>query len=131
VRVSGGDDTSRTGVSAKFRYGSNYPLTGYITTDPDAPTIDGQPAFYAIGDARGTPRGCRHTRADRAFNWSRRRLVLFVEVANILNRDNRRNTPRPRRRRDGVADRALGRLCRRVLKLTRGSLTTPRQWVYT
>ena len=33
------------------------------------------------------------TRADRAFNWSGRRLVLFAEVANVLNRDNRRNTP--------------------------------------
>jgi hypothetical protein len=31
-------------------------------------------------------------RADRAFNWSGRRLVVFVDVANILNRTNLRNT---------------------------------------
>ena len=32
-------------------------------------------------------------RADRAFNWSGRRLVLFVDVANITNRENLRNVP--------------------------------------
>jgi hypothetical protein len=31
-------------------------------------------------------------RADRAFNWSGRRLVLFVDVANVLNRTNFRNS---------------------------------------
>ena len=30
-------------------------------------------------------------RADRAFNWSGRRLVLFVDVANVLNHTNLRN----------------------------------------
>jgi hypothetical protein len=32
-------------------------------------------------------------RADRAFTWSSRRLTLFVEVANALNRTNLRNVP--------------------------------------
>ena len=40
-------------------------------------------------------------RADRAFNWSGRRLVLFVDVANIANRENLRNVP-------PVVDRAGG-----------------------
>jgi hypothetical protein len=30
-------------------------------------------------------------RADRAFTWSGRRLVVFVDVANVLNRTNLRN----------------------------------------
>ena len=89
--------SSRTGVSAKFRYGSNYPIAGYVTHSPDAPTIDGQPAFYALTDVRNTIRLPAYARldvrGDRAFNWSGRRLVLFVEVANTLNHDNRRNTP--------------------------------------
>ena len=32
-------------------------------------------------------------RADRAFTWGPRRVVLFVEVANVQNRKNLRNTP--------------------------------------
>ncbi|MEO6235596.1 MAG: hypothetical protein ABIQ52_01270, partial [Vicinamibacterales bacterium] len=30
---------------------------------------------------------------NRAFNWSHRRLTLFAEVINLLNRDNVRFTP--------------------------------------
>jgi hypothetical protein len=32
-------------------------------------------------------------RADHAFLWGSRRLVVFVEVANLQNRTNLRNTP--------------------------------------
>ena len=32
-------------------------------------------------------------RADRAVSWSGRRVTLFVEVANVLNRRNERNVP--------------------------------------
>jgi hypothetical protein len=32
-------------------------------------------------------------RADRTFTWSRRRVTLFAEVANALNRRNLRNEP--------------------------------------
>ena len=89
--------SSRTGISAKLRYGSNYPLAGYVDEHPDAPLVDGQPAFHAIADAKNRARLPAYARldvrADRAFNWSGRRLVLFGEVANVLNRDNRRNTP--------------------------------------
>ena len=32
-------------------------------------------------------------RGERAFSWGVRRVVLFVEVANVQNRTNLRNTP--------------------------------------
>jgi len=32
-------------------------------------------------------------RGNRTFNWSRKRLTLFVEVMNVLNRDNVRFNP--------------------------------------
>ena len=32
-------------------------------------------------------------RANRTFNWSRKRLTLFAEVINVLNRDNVRFNP--------------------------------------
>ena len=32
-------------------------------------------------------------RANRTFNWSRKRLTLFAEVINLLNRDNLRFDP--------------------------------------
>jgi hypothetical protein len=91
-RVSG-----RTSVSAKLRYGSNYPLLGYLATDAAAPLADGQPAFYRLTSSRNASRLPSYARfdvrADRSFTWSGRRLVIFGEVANVLNRDNRRNTP--------------------------------------
>jgi hypothetical protein len=91
--------SSRTSVSARFRYGSNYPIAGYIGA-PQAslgavPVIDGRPIFSALVSDRNTLRlpayGRLDVRADRAFNWSGRRLVLFVDVANVLNRTNLRN----------------------------------------
>ena len=88
--------SSRSTVSAKFRSGSNYPLRGYLV-DGDAPEIDGRPAYYLLGTERNTLRLPAYARldvrADRAFHLRGTRLVLFVEVANALSRDNRRNTP--------------------------------------
>ena len=61
------------------------------------PVIDGRPPFYGLSSERNTLRLPGYSRldlrADRAFTWSGRRLVLFVDVANILNRTNLRNTP--------------------------------------
>jgi hypothetical protein len=90
--------SSRSTVSAKLRYGSNYPLRGYVGgATPAAPLVDGQPAYYALAGTRNTMRLPAYTRldvrADRAFHWRPGRLVLFVEVANALNRTNLRNTP--------------------------------------
>jgi hypothetical protein len=86
-------------VSARYRYGSNYPLIGYIgepsTPLGTGPIIGDQPLFYGLSSQRNTLRLPAYSRldvrADRAFNWSGRRLVLFVDVANILNHTNLRN----------------------------------------
>ncbi len=91
--------SSRSSLSAKYRYGSNYPIVGYLTDAPGAPLdpeTDG-PAYYQLTDVRNTirlrPYSRLDVRADRAFTWGPRRVVLFVEVANVQNRKNLRNTP--------------------------------------
>ena len=79
----------RMTVSAKFRVGSNFPLVGYFsgTTDPEAlklSTVRNQVRLpvYARLDIR----------ANRTFTFQRSRLTLFVEVMNLLGRDNLRQT---------------------------------------
>jgi hypothetical protein len=74
-------------------------MTGYIGEPSSAqgqpPVVDGRPLFYGLAPERNTLRLPAYSRldvrADRAFNWSGRRLVVFVDVANVLNRTNRRN----------------------------------------
>jgi hypothetical protein len=91
--------SSRSSVSARFRYGSNYPIAGYIGAAQASlgtnPLIDGRPLFSSLVSERNTLRLPAYARldvrADRAFNWSGRRLVLFIDVANVLNRTNLRN----------------------------------------
>jgi TonB dependent receptor-like, beta-barrel/CarboxypepD_reg-like domain len=95
--------SNRTSMSARYRYGSNYPRVGYIgepSTVPGrvpVPVVNGEPLFYGLAAERNMLRLPAYSRldvrADRAFNWSGRRLVLFVDVANIFNRTNLRNTP--------------------------------------
>jgi hypothetical protein len=90
--------SSRATVSAKFRYGSNYPMRGYVGTPPaGVPTVEGRPAFYTLSNARNTLRLPGYSRldvrADRAFHWAATRLLVFVEVANVANRSNLRSTP--------------------------------------
>jgi hypothetical protein len=93
--------SGRSSLSARYRYGSNYPMVGYIGEPSSALgmvlRLDGQPLFYGLSDQRNTLRLPAYSRldvrADRAFNWSGRRLVLFVDVANIANRENLRNVP--------------------------------------
>ena len=59
------------------------------------PVVDGLPLFYGLATERNTLRLPAYSRldfrADRAFNWSGRRLVVFVDVANVLNHTNVRN----------------------------------------
>jgi hypothetical protein len=94
--------SSRASLSGKFRYGSNYPLAGYIgeqAPGSEAPRLlDGdQPLFYGLVTDRNTLRLPAYARldirADRTFAWSARRLTLFLEVVNALNRTNVRNVP--------------------------------------
>jgi hypothetical protein len=79
----------RLTASAKFRTGSNFPLVGYFsgTTDPESlklSTMRNQVRLpvYARLDLR----------ANSTFTFQRSRLTLFVEVMNVLNRDNMRQS---------------------------------------
>ena len=91
--------SSRSSVSTRYRYGSNYPMVGYVGEPLPSlgqnPLVDGRPLFFGLVGQRNTLRLPAYSRldvrADRAFNWSGRRLVLFVDVANVLNRTNARN----------------------------------------
>ena len=60
------------------------------------PTVDGRPLFYGLVTERNTLRlpvySRLDVRADRSFDWSGRRLVVFVDVANVLNHTNFRNS---------------------------------------
>jgi hypothetical protein len=94
--------SNRTSVGAKFRYGSNYPITGYVgeqPMSPNAPPLFGRdrPVFYGLTDVRNTLRlpvyARLDVRADRVVTWFERRVTVFVEVANALNRENQRNVP--------------------------------------
>ena len=80
--------SDRASFVAKLRIGSNFPIPGYYAKTNGA---------YFVSDVRNTARlpvyGRLDLRANRAFNWSRRRLTLFAEVINVLNRDNVRFQP--------------------------------------
>ena len=92
--------SSRTSLSARYRYGSNYPMLGYIGEPPpppvgQQPVMDDRPVFYGLVPERNTLRLPAYSRldlrADRAFTWSGRRLIVFIDVANVLNHENLRN----------------------------------------
>lgn len=79
----------RLGVSARLRYGSGLPVVGYYTRVADA--VDGRPQ-YDLSASRNRARFPAYTRLDirveRAFVRGDRRLTLFAEVVNVLNRAN-------------------------------------------
>ena len=95
----------RSTIGAKFRYGSNYPLVGYIgeqraSGGAPLPPLFGDgaaPLFHQLIEQRNglrLPAYARlDVRADRTFTWSSRRVTVFAEVANALNRRNLRNVP--------------------------------------
>jgi hypothetical protein len=94
--------SSRSTIGAKFRYGSNYPIAGYIgEQQPGAgsPRLlgGGRPLFLGLVTERNTLRLPAYARldvrADRTFQWDSRRVTAFAEVANALNRANQRNVP--------------------------------------
>ena len=80
--------SARTSLSGKARLGSNVPAPGYYEER------DG--GFY-VASTRNRVRVPTYARIDvranRTYNWSRRRLTLFAEVMNLLNRDNVRFSP--------------------------------------
>jgi hypothetical protein len=77
-----------TSLGAKLRLGSNFPLAGYFDERQTASFGSG---LFA-GPSRNTVRLPLYARldlrADRTFNYRTRRLTLFAEVVNVLNRGN-------------------------------------------
>jgi hypothetical protein len=75
-------------VSSKLRMGSNFPAPGYFAE---------REGSYFVTDRRNDLRlpvyARLDVRANRTFNWSRKRLTLFAEIMNVLNRDNMRFDP--------------------------------------
>ena len=80
--------SDRASFVAKLRIGSNFPIPGYYASRDGA---------YFVTDMRNTERLPLYSRLDlranRTYNWSRRRLTLFAELINVLNRDNVRFVP--------------------------------------
>jgi hypothetical protein len=78
----------KTSISGKLRVGSNFPAPGYYVRDGGR---------YFLDDLRNEVRlpsfARLDLRANRTFNWSNRRLTLFVEVINVLDRENVRYHP--------------------------------------
>ncbi len=77
--------SGRTSLSARMRYGSNFPITGYIAQDANGYVLSTQRnglrlPVYARLDLR----------ADRTFTYRKSRLTLFIEVVNATNHDNYR-----------------------------------------
>jgi outer membrane receptor protein involved in Fe transport len=81
--------SDRMSVNARWRFGSNRPIVGYIDREPD-----GQFFVDSARNATRVPAYSRlDVRVDRTYRWSTRRLTLFAEVANLLNRENFRQVP--------------------------------------
>ena len=73
----------RLAVSGKLRIGSNFPIVGYFSGTPDALFLS------SVRNAVRLPLYARlDVRANRTFTFNRSRLTLFVEVMNLLGRDN-------------------------------------------
>jgi hypothetical protein len=76
--------SGRTSLSARLRYGSNFPIRGYIE---EAPQVG-----YVLSAQRNGLRLPAYTRldirADRSFTYRKSRLTLFLEVINATNREN-------------------------------------------
>jgi hypothetical protein len=78
----------RTSVTAKLRTGSNFPAPGYFGE------IDGRHVITDVRNALRLPSYARlDLRANRTFSWGDRRLTLFAEVINVLDRENVRYHP--------------------------------------
>jgi hypothetical protein len=79
--------SSRTNVSGKLRFGSNFPMPGYW---------EAKNGRLFVGDRLNEVRVPGYSRLDlrvnRVFNYTKRRLTLFAEVMNVLNHDNARFT---------------------------------------
>ena len=75
--------SERAGIGATFRAGSNFPIPGYF-----AARDGGLFASGARNQLRLPAYARLDVRADRGFDYYGRRLTLFVELLNALNRAN-------------------------------------------
>jgi outer membrane cobalamin receptor len=72
-----------TSLSAKLRIGSNFPIPGYLERRAEAIFLTSERNQVRL------PTYARlDLRANRAFNFDRRRLTLFVEIINVVGRTN-------------------------------------------
>jgi hypothetical protein len=75
--------TNRFSLAGKLRIGSNTPVVGYW---------EQRNGDYFVGSTRNALRVPGYARLDlranRTFNWQTKRLTLFVEVMNVLGREN-------------------------------------------
>jgi hypothetical protein len=90
--------SDRLSLSARFRYGSNFPTVGYW---------EARDGTYFAGTDRNTlrvpPYSRIDVRANRTFTWDRKRLTLFLEAINVANRRNERSATAAVDRRTFVA----------------------------
>jgi outer membrane receptor for ferrienterochelin and colicin len=77
--------SGRTSLSARYRYGSNFPIAGYVGQDANG---------YVLSSERNGTRLPAYARldfrADRTFTYRKSRATLFIEVINATNRENYR-----------------------------------------
>jgi hypothetical protein len=79
--------TQSLNLSAKYRYGSNFPIAGFYELSNGS---------YFLSDVRNAERVPYYSRLDfranKAFHFDRWKLTLYVEVLNLLARENHRYT---------------------------------------
>lgn len=79
--------SGRTSLSARYRFGSNFPIVGYVGQDASG---------YVLSTQRNVVRLPAYSRldvrADRSFTYRTSRLTLFIETINLLNHENVRPT---------------------------------------
>jgi hypothetical protein len=99
--------TDRMSVNARYRYGSNRPIAGYIDTVPPDDHV-------FVGSQRNALRVPVYSRldlrGDRTYRLGGCRLTLFFEIANLLNRENFRQVPQSIDGRTGQVFTSLGTL---------------------
>jgi hypothetical protein len=74
-------------LSAKYRYGSNFPRPGFLLLQGNSVTLTSQ-----RNQSRVPPYSRLDVRANKAFNFDRWKLTLYGEVLNVLGRENLRYT---------------------------------------
>jgi len=75
--------SDRTSIAVKFRGGTNFPIPGYLVARDG-----GLFAGSQRNEVRLPSYARLDVRANRTFNYTGRRLTLFVEILNVLNRTN-------------------------------------------